>query len=394
MGNVNDKVMSFFNEEHKQYKIVQRKGFKFTNIVYKMSTQSYSRRLSINGYTIEKAREDYNLVRAKRLESNLFSEYEKKFIKDLDINTFEVIFYNIIKYKIYLHDLDVLTLEEIGASEEYHEYIKFILDDYYDNGLVGFVEDIRSLIQIGCYVVKKAGAVEYDVTDLLKSGYYPEEFQFANYSKNLFRKDYIKNEKIIVLTEGKSDSRILSKAMEILYPEICDYYSFLDFDEHKIKGSVSALIDRVKSFSSAGIANRVVAIADNDTAAHDALKKLNREIIPNNIVVTTYPNIELAENYPTIGPNGIEKMNINGMACSIELYLGNNVLQDENGYIPIQWKGYMEGIKRYQGEIIGKDSIQKKFINEISNENFNKDAYDWSGLKKILEMIINSFKNY
>lgn len=305
-----------------------------------------------------------------------------------------MVFYNIIKYKIYRHDLDVLTLDEIGVSEEYHEYTKFILDDYYDNGLVSFVEDIRSLMQIGCFIGNNEGLVEYDITELLDSEYYSKEFQFANDSKNLFRKDYIKNEKIIVSTEGKSDSRILKRAMEILYPEVYDYYSFLDFDEHNISGSVSALIDRVKSFSSAGIANRVVAITDNDAAAHDALRKLNREFIPDNIVVTTYPDIELAKNYPTIGPNGIEKMNINGMACSIELYLGNNILKNNNGYIPIQWKGYMEGIKRYQGEIIEKDSIQKSFFAGINKENFKKSEYDWSGLKEILEMIIGAFKNY
>ena len=47
------------------------------------------------------------------------------------------------------------------------------------------------------------------------------------------------------------------------------------------------------------------------------------------------PDIELANNYPTIGPNGEEYMNINGRACSIELFLGKDVLSEDGKYIPV-----------------------------------------------------------
>lgn len=38
--------------------------------------------------------------------------------------------------------------------------------------------------------------------------------------------------------------------------------------------------------------------------------------------------------HPTLGPNGTSKMDINGLACSVELYLGTDILTRGNGLIP------------------------------------------------------------
>ena len=73
--------------------------------------------------------------------------------------------------------------------------------------------------------------------------------------------------------------------------------------------------------------------------------------------------IEFARNYPTQGPNGITNLDINGLACSIELYFGRDILTDKEGkLIPIQWKGYEESLKQYQGEILKKKELQEAFF--------------------------------
>lgn len=46
------------------------------------------------------------------------------------------------------------------------------------------------------------------------------------------------------------------------------------------------------------------------------------------------PDLEFLKSYPTLGPNGLANMDINGVAASIELYLGNDVLRGD-GFLPI-----------------------------------------------------------
>ena len=70
-----------------------------------------------------------------------------------------------------------------------------------------------------------------------------------------------------------------------------------------------------------------------------------------NTIDMLLPDIEIAKNYFTIGPNGKEQMNINGKACSIELYLGKDVLTKDDEFIPIQWTSYKNKIGTYQGDI-------------------------------------------
>ena len=54
------------------------------------------------------------------------------------------------------------------------------------------------------------------------------------------------------------------------------------------------------------------------------MKRLMFDIgdLPENIRVISYPNIQRANRYPTVGMNGkVVLDNVNGRACSIELYL-------------------------------------------------------------------------
>ena len=48
--------------------------------------------------------------------------------------------------------------------------------------------------------------------------------------------------------------------------------------------------------------------------------------LPDHYSVLHYPDIEIARSYPTLGPTGLSEMNVNGLAGSIEMYLGADVL--------------------------------------------------------------------
>lgn len=67
-------------------------------------------------------------------------------------------------------------------------------------------------------------------------------------------------------------------------------------------------------------------------------------------------------------------MNINGLACSIEMYLGDDILLKDGNYIPIHWKAYNEKEKKYQGELSEKSYVQDEFRKKIKDGNFKESS--------------------
>jgi len=198
---------------------------------------------------------------------------------------------------------------------------------------------------------------------------------------------------IVVLTEGSTDTEFLREALRVLYPHLTDLIKFLDYSQRP-EGSASALARTVKAFAAAGIVNRVVAVFDNDTAGRKELLSIDQASLPDHIKVIQYPDLDLANEYPTFGPptldspQGSESLaNINGSGASIELYLGRDILTREDGSLrPIQWKSesWPGGEIRYQGEIIDKTEVQRKFREKYRRADLNDD---WTGLKLVLDAI-------
>jgi hypothetical protein len=154
----------------------------------------------------------------------------------------------------------------------------------------------------------------------------------------------------------------------------------------------------VRAFASAGIANRVVVVFDNDTAAADALRIISSDTLPSQIQVIHYPALDTAKKYPTLGPptikhpeGSVSLSDVNGLACSIELYLGKDILVREDGtFYPVQWKSFIPGMNRYQGEIVSKESIhdafRAKYVIALQDKDQIKDQ-DWGSLRLIIDAI-------
>lgn len=232
------------------------------------------------------------------------------------------------------------------------------------------------------YVLEPEAVIEYDLTDIIEAGWTSD-----------CPSDLINTEKIIVLTEGKTDTEFLKSCLKIFFPYLEGFYHFMDFENSKYEASASRLVHSIKSFVGSGIKNKIVGIFDNDSAALKEIKNLNKVKLPDNIRILQYPVIEFAKDYPTIGPSGIQKMNINGFAGSIEMYLGRDCLIENDNFIPIQWTGYIESIQKYQGVILNKEMIQKKFrkkVKEFDKNDYNKE--DWKELISIIELMNNAWK--
>ena len=172
---------------------------------------------------------------------------------------------------------------------------------------------------------------------------------------------------VLILTEGRSDTQVLSVAIQAMYPEFSDLFQFVDFEEFSIQGGASMLTKMVKSFAGIRMDQSILALFDNDAAGLAEKQHVDRiRALPNNIRTMALPDIELARDYPTIGPEGERRMDVNGTASSIELFLGRNALTDRDGTLhPIRWTGWNPQIQRYQGALEHKDQVTQRFLNRM-----------------------------
>ena len=135
----------------------------------------------------------------------------------------------------------------------------------------------------------------------------------------------------------------------------------------------------------------MIGIFDNDTAAEEALSQLEYIPLPDNFKILRYPLLKFAEKYPTYGPTGLTYLDINGSACSIELYLGKDIIRDKKMY-PVQWKGYSVKAKKYQGEISKKEELHTLFNKKLNLFDKGSKSADWSGIDLILQELFFAFQ--
>jgi hypothetical protein len=247
--------------------------------------------------------------------------------------------------------------------------------------------------------------VELDVTELHENdwlGFDPETL--ASETLTALRLEAAAHAPMVVLTEGSTDAEFLSAALMLRYPYLVDLVRFLDYGERP-EGGVAALLRLVRSFAAAGIANRVVALFDNDAAAQDGLRGLRAADLPANIALLRYPDLDLLREYPTLGPPTLDapsgapsEADINGLGASIELYLGVDCLSDADGRLrPVQWRAFMHGVSRYQGEVVGKREIQDAFRAKIRAARADPNLMniqDWSGMDAILHTLLTIFGDH
>jgi hypothetical protein len=263
-------------------------------------------------------------------------------------------------------------------------------DDFY----WGFpCSDVRSFVRALLEAVPESASVTQDLTDLVCEGYYDVDDEICEMGLDDLKGDYAVNSRIILLTEGTTDSEVLRTSIDLLYPHLSGYYSFMDLAV-RAPGGAGSLVHVVKSFAGAGIENRTIALLDNDAAGHSAVSVLRHIHLPPNILVMTYPDIELAANYPTCGPNGNSVQDVNGRACSIELYFGRDVLAIDGRLVPVHWKAYDDRVKRYQGEIQQKDVLKERFLQKAEAARQMDDhnaSMEWGDMRRLLDCVFDAF---
>lgn len=420
-GGVDPTVMTIFREEDKHVffrRRSERNRLNWSHInfedddietvyEYVNSIKHVRQRLDVMGFSIKNVKEEflaeneqviYDLtsiignLRASKYSEEMRQSYQSE-IDLLRLSFFEdwLAAYKWImtEGKQYYHNKDYVLangtslVKYILSSDQSELFEKFPCNDY------------RSFFRVIVEVCPDNGIVVQDITDLVAAGYYSPDEKVCELATSELTCDYSKNEKIIILTEGSTDIEILGKSLQVLYPHLFGYYSFMDFDLSNASGGSSSLVSTIKAFIGSGIRNRIIAVFDNDTASRESRLYLDKTTLSDNIKIISLPELDYAKRYPTIGPGGIVDVDINGLACSIELFFGTDILRNEYEFIPVQWKGYNERLQGYQGEIIHKQTLHKHFLDKCNQCIENPkliDKLDWQPMHLVLEKIFSAFQ--
>lgn len=170
----------------------------------------------------------------------------------------------------------------------------------------------------------------------------------------------------IILAEGSSDIIVLKECIPVFHPELVEFVTFLDHSEFKVDGGAGYVVKFLKAFAAAKVPSNIVAVFDNDAAGLTAYREACSLNLPCNIACIHLPEIEFARNYPSIGPQGCHRVNVNGKACSIELYLGVTSLSKNGKLRPVRWGGTVSG--EYQGAVEDKLAVRDTFLSTIKTQ--------------------------
>ncbi|MET7297086.1 HEPN/Toprim-associated domain-containing protein [Streptomyces griseoloalbus] len=289
--------------------------------------------------------------------------------------------------------------ESFATGQEYVSYLMEVTDTAADvEELRWFVED-RNLVRLILDQASDQVRVGLDVSGLTGCCVGLDTDQpIAGPTRERQLAALPDNAPLIVLTEGSTDSRVLTKAMHVTHPHLVDFVRFIDYTgtDTKPQGSVGALANMVNAFIAAGVANRFVAIADNDAGGHEAFAKLKRQRLPAGCRVLHYPELPLLARYPIFEPasSAVALTDVNGTAGSLEMYLGEDVLTIDGALAPVHIGRFIPAVQRHQGSLspAHKVLVLKAFDKKVKAARSGQHSSgDWSGVHAIFEMIVHAF---
>jgi hypothetical protein len=204
-------------------------------------------------------------------------------------------------------------------------------------------------------------------------------------ARDEFRPGARKMQKILIATEGSSDAHIIRRSLDVLSPDVADFFNFVDGDDrHHFWGS-SNLVKFAEGLFRIDVINQVLFVFDNDAEGVDAFRKLEKLKLPANMRAMLLPNLDEFRRFLTRGPEGTSESDINGRAAAIECYLD---LRLEQYQAPVViWSNYKKDIDTWHGALEFKESYSKHFY-EQSDEQLRSGSYDVSKLLRLTDALL------
>lgn len=334
---------------------------------------SIKRRLNLLGYTLNKI-------------ENMFNEevdyFNQLYNMSLPINFND--YYNVI-ININIKNID-MTSDEYERDYDLGEYVrkcviieipelKKIFNDA--SYMIGeFLENLSPYITLRILsenknnldlnliwrtvdVIEHGGLLEEDITPKLTS-----------------------ENKILIVTEGSTDTIIIQKCIDLLYNDISDFFDYIDMEKNYPFTGTGNLKNFIKGLAKINILNNILVILDNDTAGYSVYKDIDKIVLPKNLKVITLPNHIDFDNFKCRGPQGDSYENINRKAVSIECFLDYSLINED---VYVRWTGFDKNLVQYQGNIEPKDLLIKSF-HKYSNREYNYDK-----MKYLIDYILESW---
>lgn len=335
--------------------------------------KSVMRRLDLLGYSLHDIEEIFNedLKRISELDNISipisFNDYYNT-IKNIDINsinmTSEEYDYN---YDLgeYAQKCVISEINKLCTLSEYEYY--YIRE---------FLQNLHPYITLRILSENKKNHnlnVIWRYADVVENGWVLEEDIIPKLNTQ---------EKILIVTEGSSDTDIIKKCIELLYSDVADFFDFIDMEKNYPFTGTGNLKNFVKGLSKINILNKILVILDNDTAGKSVYNDIKKIDLPNNLKVITLPKYKDFDNFKCKGPQGNSIENINGKAVSIECFLDHSSIDDE---IYVRWTGFNDKLMQYQGNIEPKNLLIKSF------HQYYKQDYDFTKLKYLIDYILDSW---
>lgn len=77
-------------------------------------------------------------------------------------------------------------------------------------------------------------------------------------------------QKVLIVTEGASDARIIKRSLEVLRPDVADFFNFIDVDGRHHFWGTGNLVKFAEGLLRIDIQNKVLFVLDNDAEGVDA----------------------------------------------------------------------------------------------------------------------------
>ena len=340
---------------------------------FSKNIKSIKRRLNLLGYNLNQIEDIFNeeLEYVNQLyETSLpikFNDYYNV-LKNININNIDM------TSEEYEYEYDLGEYVRKCVMREIQELVKISDDDVYT--ISEFLENLSPYVTLRILSENKNNLdldLIWGVSDVVENGW-------------ILEKDIIPQlttkEKILIVTEGSSDTDIIQKCINLLYDDISDFFEFIDMEQNYPFTGTGNLKNFIKGLSKISILNNILVILDNDTSGLSVYNDIKEIILPKNLKVITLPNHVDFDNFKCKGPQGDSLENINGKAVSIECFLDHNLIDED---IYVRWTGFNDKLTQYQGNIEPKNSLLKSF-----HQHYNQ-KYDFSKLKYLIDYILESW---
>ena len=340
---------------------------------FSKNIKSIKRRLNLLGYNLNQIEDMFNeeLEYVNQLyETSLpinFNDYYN-ILKNININIIDM------TSEEYEYEYDLGEYVRKCVMGEIKELVKISDDDVYT--ISTFLENLSPYITLRILSENKNNLdldLIWRVSDVVENGW-------------ILEKDIIPQlttkEKILIVTEGSSDTDIIQKCINLLYDDISDFFEFIDMEQNYPFTGTGNLKNFIKGLSKISILNNILVILDNDKAGLSVYNDIKEIILPKNLKVITLPNHVEFDNFKCKGPQGDSLENINGKAVSIECFLDHNLIDED---IYVRWTGFNDKLTQYQGNIEPKNLLVKSF-----HQHYNQ-KYDFSKMKYLIDYILESW---